>query len=260
MLLAAKGVQLPPGALVEDANAFTDLSPPTYSADLVISVDRTPTGAEACAIVEVQGSIDDDKRYAWPRYAATMHAQRRCPTWVVVIATNGAVAAWARQPVDTFQPGWGFVPIVIGPEDVPRIIDLAAARAAPELAVLSAVMHGRGDDGTQVAVAAIEAARLLDTERRRLYTDLAFGSLHKVARAVVEAIMRERGYEPLTEEIRESLHKGRAEGLRSAILAACRALDVPWTDDRERAVTDLDEAGLAALHEAIVRSRAWPSH
>ena len=106
-LLALVGVRLPDGALVEDANAFTDLSPPSYAADVVLSVGRTASAADGCAIVEVQHNIDDDKRYAWPRYAATVHAQRRCPTWVVVIATTSAVAVWARQRIETFQPGCG---------------------------------------------------------------------------------------------------------------------------------------------------------
>ena len=275
-LLAARGIELPAGDPIEDANAFTDLSPPSYAADIVIRVGRTVGATEACAIVEVQDRIDDDKRYAWPRYAATVHAQRRCPTWVVVIATTRRVAEWARRPIESFQPGWGFRPIVVGPDEVPRITDVEAARACPELAVLSAMMHGRDDDGPRVAAAAIEAARSLDAERRHVYTDMAFSSLPKVARAALEAIMAERGYEPLTEEIRESLHRGRAEGrdegrvegraegraeaLRATIVKLCRGFDVPWTEEHASAVAALDEAGLDALVDTIIATRGWPSH
>lgn len=76
--------------------------------------------------------------------------------------------------------------------------------------------------------------------------------------------MAERGYEPLTKEIRESLHKGRAEGraegLRRAIVAACGAFDAALTAERERAMSVLDEAGLASLLDAILRNRGWPTH
>ncbi len=119
------------------------------------------------------------------------------------------MARWARRPIETFQPGSGFAPVVIGPRDVPRVTDLATALADPELAVLSAVMHR--DDGL-VAAPAIDAARRLDSERRLVYTDLIRGSLSALARAAVEAMMIPKNWEPLTPEIRDALHKGRAEG------------------------------------------------
>ena len=110
---------------------------------------------------------------------------------VLVIATSERVARWARRPIATFQPGTAFVPLVIGPGDIPRVTRIEDALRVPELAVLSAVLHRDDDDGT-VALAAIEAALTLDGERRRVYTDLVFGSANEVARAAVEAIMRDR--------------------------------------------------------------------
>lgn len=125
-------------------------------------------------------------------------------------------------------------------------------------------MHGKDDGGPLVAAAAIEAARSLDAERRHVYTDMTFSALPRVARAALEAIMAERGYEPLTEEIRESLHRGRVEGraeaLRATIVKLCRGFDVPWTDEHANAVAALDEAGLDGLVDAIIATRGWPSH
>lgn len=272
-LLAVLGVALPDGQIVEVSSAYSDLSPATYSADLVVAIE-TPR-ARAGVVVEVQNGIDPEKPYAWPRYAATEHARRRCATWVLVIATNERVAAWARRPIETFQPGTAWAPLVLGPSQIPRITRREDALAAPELAVLSAVMHRDDDDGT-VALAAMEAALTLDIARRGPYTDLVYGSANEIARAAVEAIMRDRGYEPLTQIGREMLAKGHAEGrqegreegtaagelrgLRAAVATACRAVGVSWTDDRTAIVATMNLVELEELLAALVRDRAWPSH
>ena len=83
-------------------------------ASLLITGDDTP----ACAvIVESQRAIDADKCYSWPYYLGALHSKYRCPTYLIVIAIGedaDAVAAWARQPIASFQPGSGFAPLVIG--------------------------------------------------------------------------------------------------------------------------------------------------
>ena len=264
-LVRSVGVAVPRGRLSEDANAFSDLSPPTYGADLVVRIGGKKS--RACLIVEVQREIDQRKRFAWPRYCATAHATRRCPTWVVVVTTSRRVARWARRPVATFQPGVRFAPLVIGPDEIARITDVDAARACPELAVLSAVLHARDRRAEQSAVAAIEAARGLDTETGRLYTDLVFGSLDGLARAIVEEIMKDRGYEPLTPIVRQALRKGLAQGeakglakgLRAAVEQTCRALKISWTAPRAAAVRSMNADGLEALNAHLLRKRAWPS-
>ena len=276
-LLIGLGVALPPGDLSIESSSYSDLSPPTYSADLVLGAESAAERARV--VVEIQTQIDPDKLYAWPRYAATEHARCRCPTWVLVICTDERVARWARQPIATFQPGTGFRPLVIGPADLPRITSLERALEAPELAALSAVLHRDDDDGT-IAVAAIEAARTLDTERRCVYTDLICGSLNDIARAAVEAIMREREYEPLTEIGREMLAKGKLQGeakgrtegeltgelkgelkgMRAAIFTTCKAAGVAWSEERAQSVATMDAAALEALLATLVRDRAWPTH
>lgn len=57
-----------------------------------------------------------------------------------------------------------------GPEDVPRITDLAEARANPALAVLSAAIHARFVDGHQVSRAAVEARLTVDEATRTRVT------------------------------------------------------------------------------------------
>ena len=52
-LLAMAGVILPAGELVEESSTYADLSPRTYSADLVVALDRGPEEAGDGASVVV---------------------------------------------------------------------------------------------------------------------------------------------------------------------------------------------------------------
>ena len=186
------------------------------------------------------------------------------PTWLVVIALDARVAAWAREPIDSFHGG-SFAPWVIGPEDVPRVVDAETASSLPELAVLSALAHGREAGAEDVGLAALIAAAVVaqdDEDRGKLYADAVMHALDATARAVLEAKMKAQGYEYQSDFARkyvaEGLAKGREEGLRAAVRLACEVLGLGWSAERERDVAALDAARLEALCEAIKRDRRWP--
>ena len=84
---------------------------------------------------------------------------------MVVVTSDAAVAGWAGTPIATGHPGWVRVPLVLGPRAVPVVRDVTVAQRAPELAVLSVMLHGHGEDALAVAEAALAAARGLDDER-----------------------------------------------------------------------------------------------
>lgn len=135
-------------------------------------------------IAEVQLSIEPRKRYAWPVYAMNLRAQLECPVHLLVVTVNDDVAKWAAQPID-LGGGNTFVPLVIGPSNVPEIVDDEQARAMPELAVLSAMAHGQDEDFTKAARIAAVAQRAcsgLDTKRALFYFDLIELSLSEAAR------------------------------------------------------------------------------
>jgi hypothetical protein len=107
-----------------------------------------------------------------------------------------------------------FVPLVLGPSGVPEVTDAAAACADPELAVLSAMAHGRDADAGKVlriAVAAMAASVGLDVERSTLYFDLVGASLSEAARKALQS-MDPAKYEYQSEFARRYVAKGRAEG------------------------------------------------
>ena len=69
----------------------------------------------------MQRSVEARKRFVWPLYVAALHAKLECPVWLVVVTHDQRVARWASEPIATFQPGSSFVPIVVGPDRIPRV-------------------------------------------------------------------------------------------------------------------------------------------
>lgn len=65
----------------------------------------------------------------------------------------------------------------------------ALALGCPELAVLSAILHGKGEHAEAVGRAARQAAANLDDTRSNLYTDLVLYAVHAAARVILESLM-----------------------------------------------------------------------
>jgi hypothetical protein len=261
----ALGIELG-DVVVASSTSFAEITPSTYAADLVLSGDL------ATAVIEVQLARDAKKRRSWPLYLASAHAMHDKPTWLVVIALDPRVAAWARQPIETFHGG-ALTPLVIGPEQVPRVVDAEVASNVPELAVLSALAHGHEPGAEDIALAAFIAATVVgqgDEDRGKLYADAVMHALSNAAREALEAKMKAQGYEYQSEWARtyvaqgraeglaEGLERGREEGLRTAVRFACEVLGIEWTDAHEQAITALDAPQLDALYATIKRERRWP--
>lgn len=118
-------------------------------------------------VVEVQLSPDERKRFVWPVDVATLRARLECPVCLLVVTADEGVARWAAKPID-MGSGNRFVPLVLRPSGIPEVTDEAQAQADPELAVLSAMAHGKDADtekSVQIALAAQFAAAGLDQDR-----------------------------------------------------------------------------------------------
>lgn len=189
LLPPSLGLDGPVCALAQvTADEVVDLHLAEYRADVVVVVGD-PERPSAVILTEMQTDFDARKRYRWPVQAGGLWARHRCPVALVVLALDDRVAAAYRQPVDL---GWGLItltPIVLGAESFPWITDHAEARACPELAVLSAMAHGRRPGAEHVALAAITACADLDNERQIFYPDFIIARLGAVARAALEHLM-----------------------------------------------------------------------
>ena len=51
-------------------------------------------------IVEFLRWMNEEKRYAWPSFAATLRARLRCPVCVLVSTRNEELAQWAKEPIE----------------------------------------------------------------------------------------------------------------------------------------------------------------
>ena len=132
---------------------------------------------------------------------------------LLVVTADEAVARWAGQRVEMGRLHQ-FEPYVLGPSGVPKITDEAHACSNPELAVLSAMAHGRDADCEQaleIALAAQKASQGLDADRAYIYLDLIISSLGEAARRAL-GNMDARKYEYQSDFARHYIALGRAEG------------------------------------------------
>lgn len=196
---------------------LNDIQPTEYRADMVIALNDKAGKPVMGIVLEVQLSENERKKYAWPAYVANLRARLECPVCLLVLAGDDSVARWAAEPIE-IGPGFTFTPFVIGPAEMPQITSAEEARANPEMAVLSALMHGRDDDvdtSVRIALAARHAIATLDEDRSRLYYDLVTNALSDSAREALNT-MRPAGYEYQSEFARkyfgEGKEKGKAEG------------------------------------------------
>jgi hypothetical protein len=208
----ALGVEVPAYQEARVISAdLTELQPAEYRADLVVQLmNDTPVLG---IIVEVQLSTDERKRFVWPAYVANLRARLECPVCLLVVAADDAVARWAAQPVELGGLHW-FAPYVLGPSAVPQVTDEAEARLNPELAVLSAMAHGKDVDverAAQVANAAQAATAGLDADRSKLYFDLIMNSLSEAARQALK-VMDLQNYEYQSDFARHYVAQGIAQG------------------------------------------------
>ncbi|MGK3999931.1 hypothetical protein [Sorangium sp. So ce1024] len=239
-----------------EASDLTEIVPSNRRADVIVVllVGEQQQQPAMAIVVEVQLSVDSDKPYSWPVYVTQTRARHRCPTRLLVVTIDPAMVRWCSRPIDTGHPDWTLKPLVLGPEGVPVVTDAEQARAAPEVAVLSAMAHGQGEAAEAIGAAFLAAAAGLDAERRTVYWDLVLSSLNEAARRTLEAMMKS-SYQFQSEFARSYVAKGKIEAKAHDVLAVldARGLEVP-VEVRERvlASTDVDELDRWIRRAAVV--------
>lgn len=235
-------------ARVESAD-LTDIQPAAYRADLVVLLLARRGKPVQGVIVEAQMSIDTHKSYSWPAYASNLRARHQVPVCLLVVAASQAVARWAAKPIHT-GGGNRFVPQVLGPTAVPVVTDVEQAWRDPELAVFSAVTHGKDSDTRQaarIAHAAHTACLALDTDHARMYGDLVMVSLSKAARQELQN-MDPAQYQFQSDFAKRYVALGRLEGRVNLLFRLLEARFGPL-DDETRArvaaasIDELDAVG-----------------
>ncbi|TKC97972.1 hypothetical protein [Polyangium fumosum] len=197
-------------ARIESAD-IADVIPRELRADLLVLL--LDGQAVLVILVEAQLSADPDKSFAWPAYVVGARARYRCPACLLVVTHDATLATRLARPI-VLGPGEArLTPFVLGPQGIPVVTEEAAAHERPELAVLSAMAHGRTDVGLDVAIAAIAgSAGIADPDRKAIYMDVVLYSLGEAARRAIEALML-KNYRPQSDLGRKFFAEGHAEGL-----------------------------------------------
>jgi hypothetical protein len=209
---------IPDAALLPAPGEISGVHHAQYRADLVLHCMAPGRERPVHAfVVEIQLAPDQDKDFTWPLYAAGVRARERCPVTLVVITLDERTASWARKRIE-FALGRpkAISAAVIGPAQVPRITEVARARALPELAVLSAAAHGDAPDAAQIAHVAFRACAALDSRQSAHYADLITARLSPQAQHDMEVIMEMDQYwdrfPPLSDIGKRFYAKGRKAG------------------------------------------------
>lgn len=195
-------------------NDLGELAPTELRADAVVRL-RGPPG-RCAVVVEVQLADDPAKSWSWPAYLANLRARERSDVLLLVLTLDAALAGRLARPIPLGHPGFALTPLVLGPTELPVITDREEAARSPELAVLSALAHGRGPQAEAIGRAAIAVVDRLDDTRAGMYVDLVLASLEQAARQVLEALMH-GGYQFQSEFMRNLWAKAEAAGMEKGI-------------------------------------------
>lgn len=260
LLRTQLGLTLPRHARVEVREGVLDAPEgEEFRADLVLSCTDGLERVKFAVVLEAQRAPDNRKRYAWPVYLAMLRWKLKAPVLLLVVTPSARVVRWARAPIVLGGTAL-HLPSVIGPAETPRITDLAVARDWPELAVLSARMHGASPDGEPVLLAALEALTVVDPEMVRVY-----------ARFIDDTLPRNRptcwrGPTMLRDEFKNvTLPKhfqqwearGEARGKADALLSVLRARG--WAPDEETRARIAACNDVQALDRWIARAVTEPT-
>ena len=193
-------------------------------------------------VIEVQTSRDEKKRLSWPIYLTNLRAKYGCPAVLIVFAPDAAIRSWAAQPISLGHPGFQLVPLVVGPVQIPRIVDVDEAREAPYRAILSALVHSLEPGAEHLALAAFEAIATIEATDPTDWRTLVFDALarNEIARKALSLMFDVQAIKTKTlwfrEGREEGREEGRAEGLRSSIATFLAARGLALSPEQRQAL------------------------
>ncbi|MFC4334256.1 hypothetical protein [Salininema proteolyticum] len=224
-LLQYGGVHIAP---VDEVRAVsevaTDLEVRTLTCDHVALCYREGVPVSA-VIVEVQRSKDAEnkderrkRRWAWPAYLANIAHKYGLPTYFVAICFKAAVAEWAKGPFALGHPGFELRPIVLGPDNFPKVTRTAGDGSMAEVAALSAMVHQKEPEYNAILSAFFAEIKVLPEEEGTRYIKYLLASVEEESLKIMEEFMamtlepyRGRLWQEWTAEVRAELEQVRSE-------------------------------------------------
>jgi hypothetical protein len=207
-LLRRGGLRIARGLTAEIAESTFPVSIADTHADALVVLRGADTKLQLVVVVEVQLAVDHDKPRRWLTYHVAAEQRHSCEAVVLVVAPDARVARWARK-AHPVGPRGSFAPLVLGPDEVPRIADLTEAERSAELTVLSLLAHRRDTDRSALRAAAT-ALVAEGGDRASLYFDLLRATFGQALTRAVEDLMLNG--EPLSEWAKAHYRQGKVEG------------------------------------------------
>lgn len=234
------GVSLPEDATVEVLTPdATELKPVERRMDSVLRLTPCDGGTPTLLAIEAQGRPDRDKAASWAYYLAFLKAKNKCPALLVVICQDKETAEWAMGPFHLGPSDWQSLtvrPLVLGPGNVPMILDPEEAAADLPMATFAAITHGRNPDATAILKALAHALGRAPGDSTTYYSELLEAGLGETTvRQTWRQLMKNGSYFPGRGTlVEETFLKGEAKGLAEG-LAEGEAKGVREGQAKERA-------------------------
>ncbi|MEU3751789.1 hypothetical protein AB0H17_03325 [Streptomyces olivoreticuli] len=218
------GVPLPAKAAVEVLTAdVTEIRPLERRVDSVLRIapEEGSDGGGFLLAIEAQGRRDQAKAVSWAYYMSYLKAKYACPVLLLVVCHDKATADWAAGPFRLGPDGWTSLsvhPLVLGPGNVPVIIDPEEAAENLAMAAFSAMTHGSNQEAPAILDALARALGAADPETSTYYSELLeIGLGDPRAQETWRNLMAIRTYFPgrgtlIELALQEGEAKGRAEG------------------------------------------------
>ncbi|MFF3376998.1 hypothetical protein ACFYXF_29100 [Streptomyces sp. NPDC002680] len=124
---------------------LTEIKPLARRVDTLLRISTANDDGYLLAI-ESQGKPDQDKHSSWTYYLAYLYAKYKVPPILLVLCRDKNTASWAANPIRIGLPihtSIAVFPLVLGPDNLPTIIDPDEAEQDIPLAVLSALAHAK---------------------------------------------------------------------------------------------------------------------
>jgi hypothetical protein len=227
------------------SNDLTTVKPLERRADSVLMAEwliDDPVGRYVL-IIESQTDPDDTKLRRWPYYIAYLHDKYECPVVLVVVCNKASTATWARQPIVIGLPDLTCMlvhPVVLGPDNVPAVTDVAEAGGDVTFAVFSALAHGRSPKVNAILEALAGALKAIDGDTALTLVEITeAGLVGTVGQQKWSELMRKQLTPYVSEFRRRGIEEGRAEDILRILDKRGIAVD-DTSRERVLSCTDLD--------------------
>lgn len=176
---------------------------------------------------------------------------------LLVICPDNATATWARDPIETGHPEFVFRPLVLGPDNYPKLTASSGTGELAEQVELGILVHQQDDQFETISKAAFDELAPLPIDRATQYAEYMLGQLKERPRAILEALMKTETYPYQSKLLAEHEARGRVSEAAEALLTFIEGRGLPITASQRRRIEDCRD--LIQLNTWIRRAGAAPT-